>query len=249
VARRTRLRWLFRLRSLGFTLIEMLVIVAVVGVLGLMSAPSLIATMDSVKIDQNIAEIRTALQDTQRQAIRRSRICSVTMDIDTPTPNSTESNRGHGSTNISINSDIGSISISSSSSGSSSSGSSSSSSSSSSGSGTNTLAGNCLTTGNPDLPTGVDMATNLLGTSSADVEVKFGVLGSAAFNVVNSSTTVQDPSGKIVTFISSKNNAQKKCIAISNTLGLTRVGQYSGGINPADITASGVCTALEWNKQ
>jgi Tfp pilus assembly protein FimT len=230
VARRTRLRWLFRLRSLGFTLIEMLVIVAVVGILGLMSAPSLIATMDSVKIDQNVAEIRTALQDTQRQAIRRSRICSVTMEIDTNTSTSTES---HNSTNISVKS-----------------GSSSSSSSSSSvGSGTNTLSGNCLTTGNPDLPTGVDMATNLLGTSSADVEVKFGVLGSATFNVANSSTTVQDPSGKIVTFISSKNNVQKKCIAISNTLGLTRVGRYSGGINPADITASGVCTALEWNKQ
>lgn len=241
MARRTRLRWLFRLRSLGFTLIEMLVIVAVVGVLGLISAPSLIATMDSVKIDQNIAEIRTALQDTQRQAIRRSRICSVTMDIDTHTPDSTESHSGHGSTNISISSNSGSISISSSS--------GSISSSSSSGGGTNTLAGNCLTTGNPDLPTGVDMATNLLGTPSADVEVKFGVLGSAAFNVVNSSTTVQDPSGKIVTFISSKNNAPKKCIAISNTLGLTRVGRYSGGINPADITASGVCTALEWNKQ
>jgi Tfp pilus assembly protein FimT len=225
----------------------MLVIVAVVGVLGLMSTPSLIATMDSVKIDQNIAEIRTALQDTQRQAIRRSQVCSVTMDIAAHTPDATESHSRHGSTNTSINSEIGSISTSSSIN-TSSSGSSINTSSSSS-SGINTLAGNCLTTGNPDLPTGVNMATNLLGTSSADVEVKFGALGSAAFNVANSSTTVQDPSGKIVTFISSKNNAQKKCIAISNTLGLTRVGKYSGGINPADITASGVCTALEWNKQ
>jgi hypothetical protein len=46
-----------------------------------------------------------------------------------------------------------------------------------------------------------------------------------------------------------RQNGKKKCIAISSTLGLTRVGTYVGGTDPNSITQTGVCTALEWNKQ
>jgi prepilin-type N-terminal cleavage/methylation domain-containing protein len=222
----------FQIKQLGFTLIEMLVIIAVMGGLAAIAAPSLASMMDRIKVDQTIAEVRTALQDTQRQAIRKSTICLLTVDIGSVSPpqqgNPHQNNsKGNPHSNNSTGNPHSNGS-----------------------SGENILAGNCLTSGTQELPSGVDMATNILGTDSADVKVEFGILGGADFGIANSSSvSSSDSTGKIVALISSRNNGKKRCIAISNTLGLTRVGNYVGETDPVSITNSGICTAFDWDKQ
>lgn len=230
MAFRRRSRWLFRIRQLGFTLIEMLVVISVVGVLAAIATPSFLSTMESAKVDQTIAEIRGALQETQRQAIRKSQICSVLVDVASVTPSESQGNQtGNHQGGSQGGNQGGSLGGS---------------------PGINALSGNCLPSGDRELPEGVDMATNISGNSTADIAVQFGTLGSADFGIVSEgSATVQDPSGKIIAFVPTRNNIQKKCIAISNTLGLTRIGNYIGDITPASITGSGICTVLEWDKQ
>jgi Tfp pilus assembly protein FimT len=214
-----------RKHQFGFTLIETLVIILVAGVLAAISAPSVIALMDSLRVDQTIVDVRTALQTTQRQAIRRSQVCSVTLQVRPDSDSSNGNDNGHGNGNGNGNKKK------------------------------NAVTGTCLPSGAPDLPENVSMATNIVGSSpsgstSSNFEVKYGVLGGAEFAIqgLNTSAT-RDSSGKIIAFVPERQNGKKKCIAVSSTLGLTRVGTYVGGTDPTSITQTGVCTALEWNKQ
>jgi Tfp pilus assembly protein FimT len=198
----------------------MLVIVVVVGVGSIIAAPSLASMIDGMKVDQTIAEVRIALQDSQRQAIRQSKICMLTVDIGSESPDESAPK------NIPNGTATGNKRV------------------------KNILAGNCLTSGAPELPTGVDMVTNILGSDSADMKVEFGLLGGADFSIASSSTATSDnATGKIVALVSSRTNGKKRCIAISNTLGLTRVGNYVGETIPNAITNSGICTAFDWDKQ
>jgi type II secretory pathway pseudopilin PulG len=206
----------------GFTLIENLVIVSMIGILSVLAAPSVSALMDSLRIDQTIVEVRTALQTTQRQAIRRSQVCSVALQIEEP-----ENGKGKGKGHNKKTNDATK----------------------------NAVTGNCLLSGEPDLPNNVSVATNLVSStpsssSASNFEIKYGVLGGAEFAIqgLNTSTT-RDASGKIIAFVPERQDGKKKCIAVSSTLGLTRVGNYVGELDSESITQTGVCTALEWNKQ
>jgi prepilin-type N-terminal cleavage/methylation domain-containing protein len=90
-------------------------------------------------------------------------------------------------------------------------------------------------------------------------KVKFGIMGTAEFKIANaigthtsSGTTVggssavsADPTGKIVFFLDNSPGIERRCIAISNTLGLTRTGKYSGPMERDGITTDGVCRASE----
>ena len=210
-----------RIWQRGFTLIEMIVIIAVIGILGAVAAPSFMAMMDGVKVTQTVTNLQTALQDTQRQAIRKNQICTVQV----PQKNGNGNGRGNGDGNQ------------------------------------NKITGNCLTSGSPELSDNVNLATNMQSivpvvplptvSSSNTVEVKFGTLGSADFSILSAVTLPLlpiDPTGKVVAFVENPNVA-KKCVAISSTLGLTRVGIYTGSTTPANITDKGICTALDWKQQ
>ncbi|MGB8701402.1 MAG: prepilin-type N-terminal cleavage/methylation domain-containing protein, partial [Thermosynechococcaceae cyanobacterium] len=178
-------------RQWGFTLIEMMVIVMVVGVLSAIAAPSFGALMDNIKVSQTVSDLRLALQDTQRQAIRANKTCQAQFVTKT----------SHSKTEDSV-------------------------------------SGNCLTSGNPDVPKNLQVANNiqpdasLSGGSTTVSVITFNPIGSAEFSVA---TTVQppnlpsDPSGKLVVLIPTKTQVKKKCVAISSTLGLTRIGTYTGG--------------------
>lgn len=194
----------------GFTLVEVLVIVAVMGIVGVIALPAFASMMEGMKVNQSVSELQIALQDTQRQAIRKSQACTIQV--------SPSSNSGHGHPPS-----------------------------------TPSIAGNCLTSGSPKLPSGIKFATNLkpVDTLTPNVSIQYGTQGSAEFSILSAvqpPLLPADPTGKIVTFVENP-KVEKKCVAVSSTLGLTRMGIYKGSITPAAITDTGICTAMDWTKQ
>jgi len=69
-----------RKSSQGFTLIEILVIVAIVGILSAIVAPSFFALLNKNKVNNALATVKGALQESQREAIKRSTTCTVTLE-------------------------------------------------------------------------------------------------------------------------------------------------------------------------
>lgn len=182
--------------SKGFTLIETLVVVAMIGILSAIAAPSFLAFLERAKLNQAVDQVRGALQEAQRHAIRQSVSCTVTLNI--------------------VDRKVTSP---------------------------------CLYLGDRTLPDKVAMATNISENALIPgnlIQITFGVLGNPEFTVVSSLTppdTPTDPSGKIVFYLPDNSISEKKCLAISNTLGLTRSGKYSGSLANHNITDTGICTA------
>ena len=64
-------------KILGFTLIEVLVIIAIVGILSAIAIPSFISLINKIDLNNAVTEVRSALQTGQREAIRRSQVCTI----------------------------------------------------------------------------------------------------------------------------------------------------------------------------
>jgi Tfp pilus assembly protein FimT len=212
----------------GFTLIEVLIIIMVMGILAAIAAPSFGSLLDSIKVNQTVTELRISLQETQRQAIRANKVC------ETQFTNSNDDGKGNGKGNNGKGKGNGGNENT-----------------------PNTIQGNCLTSGDRTLPEGVDIMTNIqsVGTSPSDsgtTTLRFVPSGSAEFTVLSAAanpTSPADPTGKAVAYISDNESVQKKCVAVSSTLGLTRIGTYTGDTDPAAITDTGICSALDWKQQ
>lgn len=67
-------------KDLGFTLTESLVVLAMVGILLAMAIPSTIAAVDRARLAQATDLVTASLQQAQREAIRRNRSCTLTLD-------------------------------------------------------------------------------------------------------------------------------------------------------------------------
>ncbi|MDB9413284.1 prepilin-type N-terminal cleavage/methylation domain-containing protein [Microcystis aeruginosa] len=64
-------------KNQGFTLLEILVALAITGILAALTGPNLLAWLNSNKVQEATDSIQSALRDAQRQAIRRGRSCTI----------------------------------------------------------------------------------------------------------------------------------------------------------------------------
>jgi prepilin-type N-terminal cleavage/methylation domain-containing protein len=67
-------------KSQGFTLLEMLTVVGIVGVLMAIGTPSLLATQASLKLSNSVEKLREKIEITQYQAIKKSKQCQVSIE-------------------------------------------------------------------------------------------------------------------------------------------------------------------------
>jgi prepilin-type N-terminal cleavage/methylation domain-containing protein len=64
-------------KNQGFTLLEILVALAITGILAALTGPNLLAWLNSNRVQQATDAIQLALEDAQRQAIRRGKSCTI----------------------------------------------------------------------------------------------------------------------------------------------------------------------------
>jgi prepilin-type N-terminal cleavage/methylation domain-containing protein len=67
-------------KDLGFTLVESLIVVSIVGILVAMAIPSLKSAIDRAKLNQATDLVVASLQQAQQEAVRRNRGCTLTLD-------------------------------------------------------------------------------------------------------------------------------------------------------------------------
>ncbi len=67
-------------RDLGFTLAESLIVIAIGGILVAMAIPSVSAAISRAKLAQATDLVVASLQEAQREAMRRNRSCTLTLN-------------------------------------------------------------------------------------------------------------------------------------------------------------------------
>jgi type II secretion system protein H len=77
-----------RKSSSGFTLIEMLVVIIIIGVIAAIAVPNFLGLLNRNRANEAMRQVEGALREAQKQAIRRGRQCTVNID----TTNKTISN-------------------------------------------------------------------------------------------------------------------------------------------------------------
>ncbi|NJK41382.1 MAG: type II secretion system protein [Acaryochloridaceae cyanobacterium SU_2_1] len=268
----------FPLPDAGFTLAEKMIVVSIVAILTGLSAPNVMAMFNQAKMKETVAAVRSALNETQREAIKGNQICTLTLNfIDgTVSGDCLKSGQRNLSTDVAIATNLidpeaSALSKPSQPSGEivadvepslevegdtevfqvASAATTDQPSASKAGMVVQVIA-KCK--GNVDsglglgtCPEGPDNISS--GQTTQTIPIKFGVLGNPEFTVASSTAQPLDPTGKIVFFFPQDQQSQKTCIAISNTLGLTRLGTYQGDTQPLRITDAGRCTAKRWDSQ
>ena len=73
----------YRTSNDGFSLLEMLVTVAIIGIIAAISAPNLLGLFDHSRVIDSMSVINSAIKESQRQAIRLGKRCRVNIDPDT----------------------------------------------------------------------------------------------------------------------------------------------------------------------
>jgi type II secretory pathway pseudopilin PulG len=215
----------------GFTLIEVMVIVVVVGIIAIAVGPNLSALFDAVKVKQTVTELRASLQETQRQAIRKNQSCLFEIS-------QTDSKK-----EAQVNGNC-----------------------LASGAPLFPAGVSVVTNLDPQAMPHLGLQAGLPAGKGDDTphsprdqkpldksaKIGFSSVGGAEFVILSATalpTLPTDPSAKIVAYIPQSKSLKKQCVAVSNTLGLTRIGVYTGELSPAAITDAGVCTALDWKEQ
>ena len=247
--RRKRYRRRKGYRNRGFTLIESLIIVIVIGIVSLIAAPSFGNMFDAMRLNHSVAEMRTTLSSAQRAAIRNQEACSATILINHTAPQIEsgvytsclpEGGKTLEKNVLTATNMLSELEAAS----------SSDTEETSKGKDKDKEARDeAWCAKHPDKQwhhkCNGEQADSTEPIRYADSV--FSKNGSLNFDV-SESQNVTDSTGKLVLFSRGKEHKAKKCIAISRRLGLTRVGTYSGELDPSGITA-GECSALDWQEQ
>jgi prepilin-type N-terminal cleavage/methylation domain-containing protein len=61
----------------GFTLVEMIVTVIIVGVIASIAAPNFLGLLYQSRVKDGLAQVEGAVKEAQKQAIRKGRICKI----------------------------------------------------------------------------------------------------------------------------------------------------------------------------
>lgn len=158
----------------GFTMVEILIIIIIVGVLSAIAAPAFLGVLNRNKITDAASKMRGALQEAQREAMRKSKNCGVTITVMSP--------QVTGSTVTGTDGEV-------------------------------TSSTGCLVTGSRTFK-GISLAQN--GNSGVNPwTITFDYKG----RTTNSGT---------ITFSLPDSTANRRCIVLSNGIGLIRAGTYDG---------------------
>ncbi|NET01181.1 MAG: pilin [Sphaerospermopsis sp. SIO1G1] len=68
----------------GFTIVELLTIVVIVGILGALAGPSFLAWNQRKQADAAISSLEGAIKEAQRKAMSKSRTCNIAFDTTNP---------------------------------------------------------------------------------------------------------------------------------------------------------------------
>jgi prepilin-type N-terminal cleavage/methylation domain-containing protein len=63
----------------GFTLLEQLIVLVLVGILGALTTPSVLGMKQRQELNDAVSSLRSSLQEVQRQAIMKSTNCTITL--------------------------------------------------------------------------------------------------------------------------------------------------------------------------
>lgn len=75
--------WQTKKSDLGFTMIELVVVLIIVGIIAGIASPNLIRLYRRNQVNEGLSELLGAIRETQRQAMRQGRICRLDLDPNT----------------------------------------------------------------------------------------------------------------------------------------------------------------------
>ena len=67
----------------GFTLIELMVALIIVGVIAAITAPNFLGLLNRIRVNSSLEELVGAIRETQRLAMRHGKICRIDIDPNT----------------------------------------------------------------------------------------------------------------------------------------------------------------------
>lgn len=67
----------------GFTIIELVVVLVIVGIMAGLATPNLLGFFRRNQVNAALSELLGAIRETQRQAMRQGRVCRIYIDPDT----------------------------------------------------------------------------------------------------------------------------------------------------------------------
>jgi prepilin-type N-terminal cleavage/methylation domain-containing protein len=71
------LLWRVRKSNSGFTLVEMLAVVIIIGVIAAIAAPNLLGWFNNNRVNEAMRQVEGALKEAQKQAIRTGKRCTI----------------------------------------------------------------------------------------------------------------------------------------------------------------------------